>query len=413
MRKNLYIQVLFAIVLGIFVGSVFPSVGIACKPLGDGFIKLIKMLIAPLVFCTVTTGIASMQNMHKLGRTGIKVMVYFEIISTLALLIGWIVVHLIEPGKGMDINVAQLDTSAISTYTQTAQHHGGMADFLLNIIPSNVLDAFSKGDLLQVLLFSVLFGASLAKMGKTASEVLIVINKVSEALFGIVETIMKLAPIGAFGAMAFTISQYGIQSLLPLVKLMACFYLTCFLFITLILGSIARYTGFSLWKLLVYIRDELLIVLGTSSSESALPRIMQKLQNLGCSNSMVSLVIPTGYSFNLDGTAIYLVMAAVFLAEATNTPLDIGQEMGLLGILMITSKGAAGVTGSGFVTLAATLSVSQTIPVASLALILGIDRFMSEARAITNLVGNSVATIVTAHWEGELDQDQLDKTLNG
>ena len=411
LHQHLYFRVLVAIAIGVLLGHFLPELAVSMKPFGDGFIKLIKMLIAPIVFCTVVTGIAGMQSMEKVGRVGIKALIYFEVVSSLALLIGLLVVHFIQPGVGMNINPASLDIKGISGYTEAAKTQT-IVDFLLNIIPSSVIDAFAKGDLLQVLLFSILFGCSLAGMRESAEPVLVFIHRISEALFSIVETIMKLAPFGAFGAMAFTIGKYGLASLIPLAKLMASFYLTCLLFIFVVLALIAHYVGFSILKFVVYIKDELLIVLGTSSSESVLPRIMTKLEQLGCSKSVVSLVIPTGYSFNLDGTSIYLAMAAVFIAQATNTELSITQELTLLAVLLITSKGAAGVTGSGFITLAATLSVIPTIPVAGLALILGIDRFMSEARALTNLIGNGVATIVAAHWEQELNREQLQHTLN-
>ncbi|TAN70424.1 MAG: dicarboxylate/amino acid:cation symporter [Methylobacter sp.] len=410
-HQHLYFQVLAAIVIGILLGHFYPETGVAMKPLGDGFIKLIKMIIAPIIFCTVVTGIAGMQELDKVGRVGIKALLYFEVVSTLALIIGLVVVHVIHPGSGMNIDVSTLNTQGLSAYTSTAKTQNTV-DFLLNIIPTTVFDAFAKGELLQVLLFSLLFGFSLAAMKETGTEVVGLINKISQALFGIVETIMKLAPIGAFGAMAFTIGKYGIASLVPLASLMGSFYLTCLLFIVIVLGLIAKFTGFSIFKFIVYIKDELLIVLGTSSSESVLPRIMIKLEQLGCSKSVVGLVIPTGYSFNLDGTSIYLAMAAIFVAQATNTQLSITQELTLIGVLLLTSKGAAGVTGSGFITLAATLSVIPTIPVAGLALILGIDRFMSEARALTNLIGNGVATVVAAKWENELDMKKLDAELN-
>ena len=411
LHQHLYFRVLVAIAIGVLLGHFSPELAVSMKPFGDGFIKLIKMLIAPIVFCTVVTGIAGMQNMEKVGRVGVKALIYFEVVSSLALLIGLLVVHFIQPGAGMNVDVTHLDIKGISSYTEAAKTHN-VVDFLLNIIPSSVIDAFAKGDLLQVLLFSVLFGCSLAGMRESAEPVLVFIHRISEALFSIVETIMKLAPLGAFGAMAFTIGKYGLASLIPLAKLMASFYLTCLLFIFVVLALIARYVGFSIWQFLIYIKDELLIVLGTSSSESVLPRIMTKLENLGCSKSVVSLVIPTGYSFNLDGTSIYLAMAAVFIAQATNTELTLTQELTLLAVLLVTSKGAAGVTGSGFITLAATLSVIPTIPVAGLALILGIDRFMSEARALTNLIGNGVATVVAAHWEQELNTEQLKRALS-
>ncbi len=411
LHQYLYVQVLTAIMLGILLGHFYPETAVTMKPLGDGFIKLIKMLIAPIIFCTVVSGIAGMQALDKVGRVGVKALLYFEAVSTLALVIGLLVVHIVQPGSGMNVDASTLDTKNLSAYTDQAKHLS-LIEFLLNIIPASVVDAFAKGELLQVLLFSLLFGFSLAAMKETGAEVVALINKVSQALFGIVETIMKLAPIGAFGAMAFTIGKYGITSLVSLATLMGSFYLTCILFIFGVLGVISRLTGFSIVSFIRYIKDELLIVLGTSSSESVLPRMMTKLEKLGCSKSVVGLVIPTGYSFNLDGTSIYLAMAAIFVAQATNTHLSLTQELTLLAVLLLTSKGAAGVTGSGFITLAATLSTVPTIPVAGLALILGIDRFMSEARALTNLIGNGVATIVAAKWENELDQQQLDAQLN-
>lgn len=415
-RQQIYLQVLCAIFIGILLGHYYPDSGIAMKPFGDGFIKLIKMLIAPIIFCTVVTGIAGMQDMagnndkHQIGRIGLKALLYFEVVSTLALMIGLLIVHIFQPGVGMNIDIKNLDTQSLTSYTSAAKAQD-IPGYLLNIIPNSVIDAFAKGDILQVLLFSLLFGFSLAAMQETGKEVVNFINKVSQTLFGIVETIMKLAPIGAFGAMAFTIGKYGIASLAPLAKLMLSFYVTCILFIFIILGLIARYSGFSIVKFIVYIKEELLIVLGTSSSESVLPRIMTKLEQLGCAKQVVGLVIPTGYSFNLDGTSIYLTMAALFVAQATNTPLSIAQELTILGVLLLTSKGAAGVTGSGFITLVATLSAIPTIPVAGLALILGIDRFMSEARALTNLIGNGIATIVIAKWERKLDIQHLHHEL--
>jgi aerobic C4-dicarboxylate transport protein len=411
LHQHLYFQVLTAIAIGVLLGHFYPETAVEMKPLGDGFIKLIKMIIAPIIFCTVVTGIAGMRELDKVGRVGVKALLYFEIVSTLALIIGLCVVHVIQPGAGMNIDASTLDAKGLTAYTVAAKAQSTV-DFLLNIIPASVIDAFAKGDILQVLLFSLLFGFSLAAMRETGVQVVVFINKISHVLFGIVETIMKLAPIGAFGAMAFTIGKYGVASLVPLASLMGSFYLTCLLFIFVILGTIARFAGFSIIKFIAYIKEELFIVLGTSSSESVLPRIMTKLEKLGCSKSVVGLVIPTGYSFNLDGTSIYLAMAAIFVAQATNTPLTLTQELTLLGVLLLTSKGAAGVTGSGFVTLAATLSVIPTIPVAGLALILGIDRFMSEARALTNLIGNGVATVVAAKWENELDAGRLDAELN-
>ncbi|PPC90673.1 MAG: C4-dicarboxylate transporter DctA [Methylobacter sp.] len=408
--KNLYAQVLFAIAAGAVLGHFHPESAVAMKPLGDGFIKLIKMLIAPIIFCTVVTGIAGVQDMGKIGRVGGKALLYFEVLSTLALIIGLLVVHLIKPGAGMNVDAGTLDTQALKAYTSAAEHRS-VAEFLLNIIPQTVVDAFAQGDILQVLLFSVLFGFSLAAMGQNGWHVASAIEKIAQALFGVVATIMKLAPLGAFGAMAFTIGKYGIASLLPLAKFMGSFYLSCLLFIFVVLGLVARWAGFSIIRFIVYIREELLVVLGTSSSESVLPRIILKMQQLGCSKSVSGLVIPAGYSFNLDGTSIYLSMAAVFVAQATNTPLSWVQEMTLLGVLLLTSKGASGVTGSGFITLAATLSAIPSIPVGGLALILGIDRFMSEARALTNLIGNGVAAVVIAKWEHELSKEQLETAL--
>jgi aerobic C4-dicarboxylate transport protein len=411
LHQHLYLQVLTAIFLGILLGYFFPEIAVPMKPLGDGFIKLIKMLIAPIIFCTVVTGIAGMQDMEKVGRVGLKTLLYFEVASTFALFLGLAVVHILKPGVGMNVDVSTLDTKSLTTYTAVANSPHTLVDFLLNIIPSSAVDAFAKGDMLQVLLFSLLFGFSLAAMKETGDEVVALIHKMSQVLFGIIETIMKLAPIGAFGAMAFTIGKYGITSLIPLLTLIAAFYLTCILFVFGVLGLVARVTGFSIFKLLVYIKEELVIVLGTSSSESALPRIMVKLEKLGCSKSIVGLVIPTGYSFNLDGTSIYLTMAAIFIAQATNTELTLTQELSLLGILLLTSKGGAAVTGGGFIVLAATLTAFPVIPVQGLALILGIHRFMSEAMSLTNLIGNSVATIVAAKWENELDEKQMNVVL--
>jgi aerobic C4-dicarboxylate transport protein len=408
---HLYVQVLIAIALAVLLGHFYPTIAVQMKPLGDGFVKLIKMLITPIVFCTVVIGIAGMQDMSKLGRVGAKTLLYFEIVSTLALLIGLIVVHVFKPGAGMNADPATLDSKGLTAFTTAAKSHD-VIEFILNIIPSSAVDAFAKGEILQVLLFAVLFGVSLATMKQQGAEVVVFIDKVAQVLFGIVATIMKLAPLGAFGAMAFTIGKYGLAALLPLAKLMGCFYLSCLFFIFVILGSIAKFTGFSILKFIVYLKEELFIVLGTSSSESVLPRMLAKMEHLGCSKSVVGLVIPTGYSFNLDGTSIYLSMAAIFVAQATNTPITVMQEFTILAVLLLTSKGAAGVTGSGFITLVATLSAIPSIPVEGLALILGIDRFMSEARALTNLIGNGVATVVASAWEQELDKKQLHSQLN-
>jgi aerobic C4-dicarboxylate transport protein len=409
--KNLYFQVLTAIVLGALLGHFYPETGADMKPLGDGFIKLIKMIIAPIIFCTVVTGIAGMEDMKKVGRVGAKALLYFEIVSTLALAIGLVVVSVIKPGVGMNADVSKLDTKALETFTEKAHAHTTV-DFLMNIIPNTVVDAFAKGDILQVLFFSVLFGFALSMLGERGKVAFAVIDEVAHVLFGVVGVIMKVAPIGAFGAMAFTIGKFGLVSLSKLGMLMASFYLTCLLFIFIVLGTIARLCGFSILKFLKYIKEELLIVLGTSSSESVLPRMMAKLENLGCSKSVVGLVIPTGYSFNLDGTSIYLTMAAIFVAQATNTRLTFIQTLTILGVLLLSSKGAAGVTGSGFITLAATFAAVPTIPVAGLALILGVDRFMSEARALTNLIGNGVATMVVSRWEGELNKSRMSQILN-
>ncbi len=409
--RSLYIQVLAAVVIGVLLGYFHPSLGEQMKPLGDGFIKLIKMIIAPIIFCTVVVGIAGMEDMKKVGRTGGLALLYFEIVSTVALVIGLIVVNVLKPGEGMNVNPATLDPKAIATYT-TPGKLGTTTDFLMNIIPTTVIDAFAKGEILQVLLIAVMFGFALHRFGGRGTLVFDMIERTSHVLFTIVGYIMKVAPIGAFGAMSFTIGKYGVGSLLQLGKLMGSFYLTCFLFIFIVLGAIAKAHGFSIWKFIKYIKEELLIVLGTSSSESVLPRMMEKMENLGARKSTVGLVIPTGYSFNLDGTSIYLTMAAVFIAQATNTPMTLMQELTLLAVLLLTSKGAAGITGSGFIVLAATLSAVGTVPVIGLALILGIDRFMSEARALTNLIGNGVATIVVAKWTGDLDTKQLQAQLD-
>ena len=409
--RSLYFQVITAIIIGVILGHFWPETGAAMKPLGDGFIKLIKMMIAPIIFCTVVVGIAGMEDMKKVGKTGGLALLYFEVVSTIALLLGLLIINVLQPGSGMNIDPASLDTKAVSAYTGPGKMVGTV-DFLLNIIPSTLIDAFAKGDILQVLLISVLFGFALQRIGGRGSLVFDWIEKTSQVLFGIVGYIMRAAPIGAFGAMAFTIGKYGLGSLFSLGQLMAAFYGTCLIFIFVVLGIIARAHGFSVWKLIKYIKEELLIVLGTSSSESALPGMMNKLERLGAHKSVVGLVIPTGYSFNLDGTSIYLTMAAVFIAQATNTEMTLVQQLTLLAVLMLTSKGAAGVTGSGFIVLAATLSAVGAVPVTGLALILGIDRFMSEARALTNLVGNGVATIVVAKWTGDLDTEQLQRELD-
>lgn len=419
--KSLYFQVIVAIIIGILLGHFFPGdppkgegngfYAVMLKPLGDGFIKLIKMMIVPVVFCTIVTGIAGMQNMKKVGRVGVKALIYFEILTTIALIIGLVVINLVKPGYGMHIDVNSLNTSGISSYTQQAKQHSSIVEFILHIIPDTIMGAFANGELLQVLLFSVLLGYGLTKIGEKAAPVTTFIESFSRAIFAIIHIIMKLAPLGALGAMSFTIGKYGLGTLLSLGKLMAVFYATCLFFIFVVLGAVLKYYRFSIFKLLAYLKEELLIVLGTSSSESALPRLMEKLEKAGCSKPVVGLVVPTGYSFNLDGTSIYLTMAAVFIAQATDTPLTIGHQLTLLAVLLISSKGAAGVTGSGFITLAATLPLVGNVPVAGVALILGIDRFMSEARALTNIIGNATATIVVSCWEKEIDHEEAKKYL--
>jgi len=409
---HLYFQVLVGIVLGVAVGALWPATGAALRPLGDGFIKLIRMMIAPIIFTTVIVGIAKMGDMKSVGRIGVRALLYFEVVSTLALVIGLVIINILQPGVGINADPRTLDAKAVAAYTTNAQHLTTI-DFLMNIIPTTIVDAFAKGDILQVLLFSILFGLALLRLGPKTKKLVIFFEDCSHALFSVVGIIMRVAPIGAFGAMAFTIGQYGIGTLFSLGKLMACFYATCALFILIVLGSIAAYTGFSLFKFIRYIREEILIALGTSSSEPVLPRMMAKLENLGCSKSLVGLVIPTGYSFNLDGTSIYMTMAAIFIAQATNTHLSMSQQLGILGVLLLTSKGAAAVPGGGFVTLAATLSAIPTIPVAGLALIVGIDRFMSECRTITNLIGNGVGTVAVAAWDGALDRKRMAHVLDG
>lgn len=404
--QSLYVQVLVAIAVGIALGHFYPSVGESMKPLGDAFIKMIKMLIAPIIFLTVVHGIAGMEDMKKVGRVGFKALIYFEVLTTIALVLGMVIVNVWQPGAGMNVDPATLDTKSIASYAAKAQEQGTVA-FLMHIIPTTVVGAFAEGEILQVLFIAILFAFGLQSLGDKGRPMLHLIDQASGIFFKIVGILMKVAPIGAFGAMAFTIGKYGVGTLLSLGQLMAAFYATCLLFIFGVLGVVARVCGFSITRFIRYIREELLIVLGTSSSESALPRLMVKLNKLGVEKSVVGLVVPTGYSFNLDGTCIYLTMAAIFLAQATNTDLTIWQELGILAVLLLTSKGAAGVTGSGFIVLAATLATVGHIPVASIALILGVDRFMSEARALTNLIGNGVATLVVAKWEGALDTNKL------
>ena len=408
--KILYIQVLIAIAIGILLGNYYPSFAVQLKPLGDGFIKLIKMMIAPIIFCTIVTGISGMQNTKKVGRVGLKAILYFEVVTTLALIIGIIVVNVLKPGVGMNVDVTLLDTKAVENFI-TESKSQSVGDFLLHVIPENIVNALSTSNILQVLFFSVLLGLALSKIGEKAAPLLKGIQSLEHGLFAIIKIIMKVAPLGALGAMAFTIGKYGVGSLAQLGQLMGSFYLTCILFIVIVLGGILKYAGFNLFRVIAYIKEELLIVLGTSSSEAALPSLINKLEKVGCSEPVVGLVVPTGYSFNLDGTSIYLTMAAIFLAQATNTPLDIGHQITLLLVLLLTSKGAAGVTGSGFIVLAATLPTVGHIPVAAIALIFGIDRFMSEGRALTNIIGNTVATIVVAKWENEIDMPTAKKLI--
>ena len=402
----LYVQVLLAIAAGILIGHYFSNLGVALKPLGDGFISLIKMMIGPVIFCTVVHGIGSMRDLKKVGRVGVKTLFYFEAVSTVALAIGLLVGELLQPGKGFNIDPATLDPGAVEGYVHRAKQEGLVAH-LLAIIPDTFMGAFANGDLLQVLLVSILTGFAISRLGDLGERINGVIDAMAKIFFGMIGIIVRAAPIGALGAMAFTVGAYGVVSLVNLLELIATFYLTSLLFVLVVLGTIARLAGFSILRFLAYIKDELLIVLGTSSSETVLPHMIQKMERLGASKSVVGLVIPTGYSFNLDGTNIYMTLATLFLAQATNTPLSLGQELGILVIAMITSKGASGVTGAGFVTLAATLAIVPDIPIQSVAILLGIDKFMSECRALTNLVGNGVATIVISRWEGELDVAQL------
>ncbi|MBN8939180.1 MAG: dicarboxylate/amino acid:cation symporter [Rhizobiales bacterium] len=411
-HQHLYVQVLAAIAAGILLGHFYPTLGAEMKPLGDAFIKLVKMIIAPVIFLTVVTGIAGMRDLEKVGRVAGKAMIYFLTFSTLALIIGLIVGNLVQPGAGLHIDPATLDPKAVAGYTAKA-HEQTLTAFLMNIIPTSPVSALASGDVLQVLFFSVLFGIALAAVGDRGEPVMDVMQSMLQAMFKLVAILMKAAPIGAFGAMAFTIGQYGIGSIASLLLLVATFYLTSFLFVFVVLGLVARYNGFSILALIRYIKEELLLVLGTSSSEAALPSLMEKMERAGCRKSVVGLVIPTGYSFNLDGTNIYMTMAALFIAQATGIQLSLWDQVLLLLVAMLSSKGAAGITGAGFITLAATLSVVPAVPVAGMALILGIDRFMSECRALTNFVGNAVATIVVARWEGELDEARLQAVLAG
>ena len=406
----LYIQVLIAIALGILIGHFYPNTGKALKPLGDGFISLIKMMIAPVIFCTVVHGISSMGDLKRVGRVGLKALLYFEVVSTIALAVGLLVGEIIQPGNGFNIDPATLDPKAVATYVHKASEDGIVAH-LMAIIPNSFIGALANGDLLQVLLVSILSGFAIAFMGPVGEPIAHAIDMAAKVFFGVIRIIVRAAPIGAFGAMAFTVGAYGLGALWNLVALIGTFYLTSVLFVLLILGAIARFSGFSILRFIAYIKDELLIVLGTSSSETVLPNMITKMERLGASRGVVGLVIPTGYSFNLDGTNIYMTLATLFLAQATNTHLTIWQELGILGVAIITSKGASGVTGAGFITLAATLAIVPDIPIASLAILVGIDKFMSECRALTNLIGNGVATVVISRWEGELDKDKLHEAM--
>ncbi len=405
--KNLYLQVLVAIAIGVLLGHFQPELGTKMKPLGDGFIKLVKMIIAPVIFLTIVAGIAKIGDLRHVGKIGLKALIYFEALTTLALVIGLVVANTLQPGAGMNIDPAQIDASGIAQY-QKAAHEQGTVPFLLDIIPHDFLSAFTEGKLLQVLLVAILAGVALTRMGRLGERLLETAEDLSQMFFSIVGMIMRLAPIGAFGAMAFTIGKFGVGSLASLGWLLFAVYITCFTFVFIVLGLVAKLSGFSLWKFLKYIRGELLLVLGTSSSESALPRLLKRLEDAGCDRAVVGLVVPTGYSFNLDGTCIYLTMAAVFIAQAVGVDLSLGEELTLIAVLLLTSKGAAGVTGSGFVTLAATLAaLGGKVPVEGVALVLGVDRFMSEARAITNFIGNGVATMVVAKWEGLRDDGKM------
>jgi len=408
--KILYVQVLIAIALGILVGRFYPDFGKELKPLGDGFIALIKMMIAPVIFCTVVHGISSMGDLKRVGRVGLKALIYFEVVSTVALAIGLIVGEILQPGRGFNIDPATIDPNSVAAYVTKAKEEG-IVTHLLGIIPDSYFGALARGDLLQVLLVSILSGFAIAFLGKAGEPISHAVDQAAKMFFRIIGMIVRLAPLGAFGAMAFTVGAYGLNSLWNLFALIATFYLTSILFVLIVLGSIARISGFSIIRFILFIKDELLIVLGTSSSETVLPQLMQKMEYLGASRSVVGLVVPTGYSFNLDGTNIYMTLATLFLAQATNTHLTIWQELGILGIAIITSKGASGVTGAGFITLAATLSIVPDIPIQSIAILVGIDKFMSECRALTNLIGNGVACIVISRSEDELDKDRLHETM--
>ncbi|WP_290868701.1 dicarboxylate/amino acid:cation symporter [Aquabacterium sp.] len=410
---KLYVQVIIGVLAGLILGVIYPHFATDLKPLGDAFIRLIKMVFAPVIFAMVVLGIAKMESMKELGRVGSRALIYFEVLSTLALALGLLVVNVFQPGVGMNVDPTALDTKGIANYTAAAAKPATFVDFLLNMIPTSIVEALAKNDILQILVFAIFFGVALSHMGKRAKPVVDVLDAFCNGMFVIVSMVMRFAPIAAFGAISFTVGKYGLGSVMSLGKLMACMYLTCFAFVVLVLGPICRAAGFSLWKFLRYIREELFTVLGTSSSESVIPQLMRKLENAGVSKPVVGLVIPSGVTFNPDGQCIYYTMAAIFIAQATNTPLSFTDQLVVLGVLMLTSKGSAGVTGSGFITLAATLASLGTIPVAGMVLLLGVDRFMSEARAITNTIGNAVGTMAIARWVGALDREHLRKVLDG
>ncbi|NJD36646.1 MAG: dicarboxylate/amino acid:cation symporter [Betaproteobacteria bacterium] len=410
---KLYVQVLLGVTAGIVLGMVSPGLGADLKPLGDIFIKLIKMVFAPIIFATVVLGIARMENIKELGRVGTRALIYFEVLSTFALILGLVVVNLIQPGQGMNIDPATLDAKAIASYTASAAKPATFVDFMVNLVPGSIVDALARNDILQILVFSTFFGVALSHVGPRAKPVVDLLDSFVHGIFAVVGMVMRLAPIAAFGAMAFTVGKYGLGSIVSLGKLMGTMYITCFLFVVIVLGAIARISGFSLWKFLKYIKDEIFTVLATSSSESVVPQLMRKLENAGVSKPVVGLVVPSGLTFNPDGQCIYYTMAAIFIAQATNTPLTLTDQLVVLGVLLLTSKGSAGVTGSGFITLAATLASLGTIPVAGMVLLLGVDRFMSEARAITNTIGNAVGTLAIGRWVGAVDRNRLEDVLNG
>ncbi len=409
--SKLYVQVVIGIIAGVLVGHFFPDIGSQLKPLGDLFIKLIRMLLAPIIFASVVVGIARMNDLHEAGRVGVKAVLYFEVASTIALLVGLVVVNVFKPGSGMNVDPTQIDSSAISSYAHAAQQHG-LLGFFMSIVPNSIVGAFANGDILPIIFFSVLLAISLAKLGPRAAPFVDMLDIFLHGMFGVVRIVMYVAPIGAFGGMAFTIAKYGIGTLASFGQLMLCLYLTSIIFVVAVLGLVMRMCGLSLWKYLRYIRDEIFITLGTASTEAVLPQMLIKMEKLGCSRPVVGMVLPTGYTFNADGTAIYLTMAALFIAQAMNLHLTIWDQLLLLGVMLLTSKGSAGVAGAGFVALAATLATMHKVPVSGLVLLLGVDRFLNEARAVTNLIGNGVATIVVARWEGALDMDKARATLN-